>query len=189
MLILLFILVYINHQKNKIILAERERSHLVRAKKTLESEIEVKDAILLGKEIEMKELAVRIVDKNRRLTTLQEHVDQINTSLINQVNHDKIHDLLRANRDIEEIEEDRKKLLLSLEQTSIAMFERMERDFKGITERQKQLAALVKHGFSAKEISILFNISHKAVQTAKYRLKKQLELQAEDSLETFLKDY
>jgi len=69
------------------------------------------------------------------------------------------------------------------------MYTKLESDYPGITLRQKHLASLIKQGFSAKEIAILFNISHKAAQTAKYRLKKVLKLESKQDLDTYLRNY
>lgn len=79
-------------------------------------------------------------------------------------------------------------LLISLEQISIPLTDELELRFGKLTDKQKLLSALVKNDFTAKEIAILFNISHKSVQTAKYRLKKTFHLKPEEQLEIFLKE-
>lgn len=189
LLVLLAILLYSNRQKRKIISAAKEKKKMTEIQSVLESEITAKEESLIKKEKEVKGLASKIVAKNQSLHSLRDHMDQIDRTLRNDINHKKIRDMIKSSRDTEEIENDRKKLLLNLEQISISMFEKLDADFGGLTKRQKQLAALVKQEFSAKEIAVLFNISHKAAQTGKYRLKKILKLDPDEDLESFLKKY
>ena len=189
LMVILIILLFLNQQKKKIITATEEKKRLNKIKSSLENVINAKEEILIKKEREVKRLASKIVAKNKNINTLQDHVDQIDRSLRNDINHKKIKDMIKSSGDTEAIEKDRKQLLLNLEQISIGMFEKMDADFEGITKRQKLLAALVKQGFSAKEIAILFNITHKAAQTGKYRLKKSLKLGIDQDLDSFLKNY
>ncbi|WP_310991009.1 tetratricopeptide repeat protein [Aequorivita marina] len=189
MLILLLVLTFLNRQKVKIINAEEERKRLAENKKQLESHIDTQKEVLSQKEGEVRRLASQIVEKNENILSLEEQMEQINTSARKHLNQQKINDLIKNTRESQDLETDRKQLLLSLEQSSALMFEKLDSDYKGLTDRQKHLAALVKYGFTAKEISVLFNISHKSVQTAKYRLKKVLKLPSSQDLEVFLKAY
>lgn len=189
LVVVLIILLFLNRQKRKIIQANKEEKRLNTIKSSLETELYVKEEILIKKESEVKKLASNIVAKNESINSLQDHVDQINRSLHNDISHKKIGDMIKTSRDREDIEKDRKQLLLNLEQISIPLFHNLDTDYKRLTKRQKLLAALVKQGFSAKEIAILFNITHKAAQTNKYRLKKSLKLNVDQDLDSFLKKY
>lgn len=189
LVVVLLILLFLNHQKRIIIKTAEEKKRLIHIKRNLENEISVKDEVLVQKEKEVKALASKIVLKNQNINSLQSHVEKIDRSIRNDISHKKINDMIKSSRDVEDIERDREQLLRNLEQISVAMFTELEAEFPGITTRQKHLAALIKQGFSAKEIAILFNISHKAAQTAKYRLKKVLKLESEQDLDTYLRQY
>lgn len=188
--LIVVILYFLNRQKEKIIQAELERKKMEESKTLLVSQINVTNKILTKKEKELKNMISKIADKNQSIHTLESYLDQINTSHQNHIHHQKMNDLLKKNsKEAKDLEDDKQELLLSIEQLSVAMFVKLDCDFGGLTQRQKHLAALVKYDFSAKEISILFNISHKAVQVAKYRLKKRLGLSPEEELEDFLRNY
>lgn len=189
LVVLLLIMLFLNHQKRIIIKAAEEKKRLTTIKSTLENEISAREKVLIKKEKEVRSLASKIVLKNQSINSLQNHVAKIDQSLRKDISHKKINDMIKSSRDAEDIEKDREQLLLNLEQISIAMFEKLDDEYKGITMRQKHLAALVKQEFTAKEIAILFNISHKAAQTAKYRLKKVLKLDGDQDLDAFLKKY
>ncbi|MDD2550533.1 MAG: tetratricopeptide repeat protein, partial [Bacteroidales bacterium] len=187
--LVIIILIIMNRQRNRARKAEMEKQSLMIKSIGLEYQVSEKDEILIKKEEELKRLANKIIEKNRSIGNLQSHVNKINTSLMGNVKHLKITDYIGNTRKSIEIEKDRKELLLSIEQISAPFFEKLDREFGRLTKYQKQLAALVKYDFTAKEISVIFNISHKAAQIAKYRLKKKLNLSAEQDLEEFLVDY
>lgn len=189
MTLLLLVLAYSNRQKIKIINTEKEKQRLAENKKLLETRLSSQEVNLSKKESEIRQLVAQIVEKNKNISTLQHHVDQINNSVQKHLSQNKINKLIKNTRESQDLEADRKQLLLSLEQSSVGMFQKLENDFTGITDRQKHLAALVKYKFTAKEISVLFNISHKSVQTAKYRLKKFMMVPSDQDLDTFLQNY
>jgi len=155
----------------------------------LKSQIKLKENKLKLKEKELKSLAFQIVEKDHSINGLQEGINKMNTYLINEVYHDKISDIWKKACKSMKIDSDRKKFLLGIEHISKELFENLERDFPGLTQREQHIAALVKQRFTAKEIAVLFNISHKSAQTGKYRLKKRLNLLSEQKLEDFLKKY
>src|SRR5690606_14576972 len=55
-----------------------------------------------------------------------------------------------------------------------------------LTQREKRLAALLKVGLTNREISIMLGINNASVDQAKYRLKKKLQIKADQKLEDFL---
>lgn len=188
MFILILVLMYLQIQKNKIIRSEKEMLRLAENKNLLESHIDEQEEILHQKEHKVKVLALKIEEKDQNILSLEDKIHQINITLQKHIHHYKISDLTKPTKSSPEREEERKSILLSLEQISIPITEKLEQRFGLLTTRQKQLVALIKYEFTAKEISILFNISHKSVQTAKYRLKKTFHLKPEERLEEFLKN-
>lgn len=185
---LIIIIIFLNRQRNRTRKAELEKERLEIKGTVLESQINLKESLLHTKEKELKNLAAQIVEKDYNISNLEESVDKINACLINEVNHEKINDILKSTCTSLKIDKDRKEFLLGIEQISIPLFSKLDHDFPGLTKREKYLAALIKQEFTAKEISVLFNISHKGAQIGKYRLKKHLNLPAEQDLEEFLRN-
>ncbi|NER17750.1 transcriptional regulator [Spongiivirga citrea] len=70
-------------------------------------------------------------------------------------------------------------------------FEEVHKDFNGnvkskypqVTSNELRLLALLKMNLSSKEIANILNISQEGIKKARYRLRKKLELQTEDSLQ------
>jgi len=70
-------------------------------------------------------------------------------------------------------------------------FEEVHRDFNSnvkarfpeVTSNELRLLALLKMNLSSKEIANILNISHEGIKKARYRLRKKLNIQTEDSLQ------
>lgn len=59
----------------------------------------------------------------------------------------------------------------------------VKQKFPAVTPNELRLMALLKMNLSSKEIANILNISHEGVKKARYRLRKKLEIQTEDSLQ------
>ena len=55
-----------------------------------------------------------------------------------------------------------------------------------LTKSEIRLAALLRMGFSSKEIANMLNISEDGIKKARYRLRKKMNLNTEESLEAFI---
>ncbi|MDW3651780.1 MAG: tetratricopeptide repeat protein [Bacteroidia bacterium] len=64
--------------------------------------------------------------------------------------------------------------------------EKMRSLSEGLSQNEYRLAALMKMDLSTKEIAGVLNISPDSVHKSRYRLKKRLELEAEDNLRDFI---
>lgn len=94
--LLIIIIVFLNRQRNKTKRAELEKERLDIKRTVLESQINMKEAILRTKEKELKSLASQIVEKDHNISSLEQSVNKINACLVNEVNHEKINDILKA---------------------------------------------------------------------------------------------
>lgn len=66
--------------------------------------------------------------------------------------------------------------------------QRLEEQFPQLTENDKRLAALLRLGFSSKEIAPLLNISPKSAEINRYRLRKKLNISKGDNLVRFIQN-
>lgn len=73
------------------------------------------------------------------------------------------------------------------ELTNKAFYERLEKNFPELSLQERRLALLIRIGLSNKEISTMLNITPKSVEVFRYRLKKKLGLEHEQSLNEFIK--
>lgn len=63
---------------------------------------------------------------------------------------------------------------------------KLENAYPDLTDQEKKLATLIRLNLSNKEIATLLSISPKSVEVARYRLKKKLGLEKDDSLMQFI---
>lgn len=65
-------------------------------------------------------------------------------------------------------------------------FQNLRQQFPNLSQRELRLCAFIKMNLSNKEISPLLNISVRGVETARYRVRKKMNLEHEENLTAFL---
>ncbi|NJO90451.1 MAG: LuxR family transcriptional regulator, partial [Chloroflexia bacterium] len=55
-------------------------------------------------------------------------------------------------------------------------YEKLELKTPGLTEKEKQLATLLRLNFTSKQIAIILNITSESVDINRYRLRKKIAL-------------
>lgn len=93
-------------------------------------------------------------------------------------------------RDLNLLESDKQQV-----ERLFALGEDVQREFHGrlkenyeLTPRELRLVTLVRLGLSIKEISGVLSVTEKAVEMAKYRLKKKMALDSNEDLNTFIRN-
>ncbi len=66
-------------------------------------------------------------------------------------------------------------------------YERMKERFPNLSPYDLKVSALIKLGFSGKEMAKVMGISHESANTARYRLRKRIQLEKQDNLVAFIK--
>jgi DNA-binding CsgD family transcriptional regulator len=68
-------------------------------------------------------------------------------------------------------------------------FNQLKNEFPELTHKDLKICAYIKMNLTTKEIAPLLNISSRGVETHRYRLKRKLNLENDNSLTTFLQNY
>lgn len=147
----------------------------------LQNEIEEKDA-------EMFTQTSFIIHKNELIMKLKEIVDEIcarNTQKGLIPLYQKINILLANNLDTED---DWKMFLIKFEQKHRNFFRRLKEMHPQLTNNDLRLCACLKLNMETKDIASLMNLSVRAIENNRYRLRKKLDLKPTQNLnEYFLK--
>lgn len=77
----------------------------------------------------------------------------------------------------------------NVEQVNSEFFDKLLNEYPVLTKNERLLCGLIRINLSNKEISIIRNITPKAVKMGKYRLKKSLGIPSEENLDSFLKSF
>lgn len=150
--------------------------------KSQQLEIEVKH-----KSSELSSAAMNIVRKNEMLNdisvnmknicnseeiseTLREKLLHLISSIDKNISNDSVWDEFKKNFDV--VYND--------------FIRRLQKQFPELTSNDIRMCCYIKSGLSSKEIAPLINISVKSVEMARYRLRKKMNLSAENSLTEFL---
>jgi DNA-binding CsgD family transcriptional regulator len=173
---LVFVLLKRINKRDKLLL--KTKDELMEAiedkKKTMEQK--------MSNEIEFREsqlsaLTIQMVQKNDLLLLLKEKLDSdknedtVISKIINKgLNQDKEWDDFNAH----------------FESINKNFYTRIKQAFPSISPNELRVCALIKMNLSIKEMASILNISPDSVKTARYRLRKKLQLNTEDNLTEFI---
>lgn len=191
-LIVIGLFLFFRWQQKKYLKAQNKLSYLHQ----LELDRNEKEIVRLKYE----KLEADVDYKNRELSTMTMHLVQRGEVLskIKEVistiikNHDindsspSFRHLIRLIRDVEKTDEDWEQFSLHFNNVNTDFFNKLKDHFPDITPNELKLCAYLKMNLSSKEIAQLMNITIKAVEVGRYRLRKKLHLQPEMNLYEFL---
>ena len=73
-----------------------------------------------------------------------------------------------------------------IDEVNSGFIAKLSDSYPDLTNSEKRLASLLRIGMSSKEISLIMSMEPKSVDMARYRLRKKLNLTANDNLCDFL---
>lgn len=193
-ILMLGIIIYLffKWQKKKHIIAQAKLSYLHQ----LEMDRSEKEIVRLKYE----KLEADVDYKNRELSTMTMHLVQRGKVLakIKDVisliikNHDindsspSFRHLIRLIRDVEKSDQDWENFAMHFNTVNADFFNKLKDQFPDLTPNELKLCAYLKMNLSTKEIAQLMNITIKAVEVGRYRLRKKLRILPETNLYDFL---
>jgi tetratricopeptide (TPR) repeat protein len=86
------------------------------------------------------------------------------------------------------LDEDWEEFKLYFEEVHTGFFETLKQQYPDLTPNELRLSALVKLNLTSKEIATIIGISPDSVKTARYRLRKKLDMETEENLTEFMMD-
>ena len=160
----------------------RETKHLEILAEKLQNEVDVKNAELLSQ-------SSFIMQKNELIEKIKNAVDEFysrnkNASLTPL--YQRLHSLL--NFSLNSVEEDWNRFLIKFEEKHTGFFRNLKRRYPQLTNHDLRLCACLKLNMESKEIASLMNLSVRAVENSRYRLRKKLNLQPAQNLNEFFLD-
>jgi tetratricopeptide (TPR) repeat protein len=186
----------INRQKMKIRnereLAEKE-SQLMEERKTL-FEAELRNRELAEQQLhdqieyKNKELAsytLNLIQKNEILENLKEAVDEIKSAPETQIKQ-KLTGLVNMVNYSFHLDRDWENFKIHFEQVHQDFFKKLIERHPDLSANDLKLCSLIKLNLDNKGIAAILNISQESAKVARHRLRKKLELGAEQTLIAFL---
>ncbi|MDT8402255.1 MAG: LuxR C-terminal-related transcriptional regulator [Bacteroidales bacterium] len=200
-LILILLIVYvfnrrieINKQNEKI---KQEETYRAREEKLKNEALETEKELIRMrnerlrsemnfKEKELANSTMNILQKNESLMKIKSEMLKINSL------HDKSEIKKQIKRLVTHIEKDIdsedywKVFEVHLEQVHEAFLKRLSEKHPDLSNREMKLCAYIRMGMSSKEIAALTNISFRAVENNRYRMRQKLSLPKGDNLSHYI---
>jgi len=156
----------------------RETRRLKTLTGELQQEVEQKNAELLTQ-------TSFIIQKNELILKIKDIIDEFyskNKTAGLTALYQKINSLLNNNMDSED---DWKTFLIKFEEKHTSFFKKMKILYPQLTNSDLRLCACLKLNLETKEIASLMNLSVRAVENSRYRLRKKLNLKPSQNLNEF----
>ncbi len=148
---------------------------------------EMMEIELKSKDNDLMNFALHLVQKNELLQQLKDDLKALGQGLDLQGNKKfkelslHVHKGMQLQKEIEEFQQ-------KVDQTYAGFFAKLKRKYPSLTKNEERLCALLRLNLSTKEIAALNNISVKAVEMSRYRLRKKCGLDNNEMLPSFLSD-
>jgi DNA-binding NarL/FixJ family response regulator len=138
----------------------------------------------LQNEIEFKEsqlsaLTLQMIQKNELLQELKEKLENSNGASVDASVSKIINKGLTQDKEWTDFNK-------HFESINKNFYSRIKQAFPDISPNELKICALIKMNLSIKEMASILNISPDSVKTARYRLRKKLNLNTEDNLTDFI---
>ncbi len=177
LLVLLITITFLIMRTQKLrIIRDKKRSEL--EQKKLHREIEAKSQ-------ELTAYTVNFIRKNEILDELKEEIEQISTTPDDDLLK-KVRRLAKIINSHAQVDKDWEDFKLHFESVHKDFFYKLKAENESLTSNDLKLCALIRLNLTMKEMGQMLGISAESVKTARYRLRKKLNLNHEESLNDYL---
>lgn len=158
---------------------KHDKEEIYKDKLTLEEDI-------IGKSKELANYTLLLSQKKNAFNDLQNDLKQLRELLKSEESRRKITEIFQKLNQHKIGEEYMEIFDVNFEKIHHDFFEKLKQLDPTITKRELRLCAFVKMDLTNKEISPLLNISTRGVETARYKVRKKLNVSHEENFTAFL---
>ncbi len=166
-------------------LLEEKNEHL---RKLRARERQLSEEALSAKERELATMAMSTHEKNSLLQELEHKVSFLETRLDDSVKQE-LKDMRRTISDSYSLNKSWDSFLHKFEDVHPRFFDKMKEENPSLTINDLKLSAYLKIGMNNKEIANVTHLTVGSVKSSINRLKKKLNMKAEDSIRDFVLEY
>lgn len=183
LVIIVTILVYsklrAKQRKNNLIM--EQQAALNKAKQT-GMEIELKN-----KSNDLTNVALHLVEKNKFLYELKKELKNLKNAPAEE-REERIKELAINVQQSINLQKDLDDFQNNIDQVNRSFYRKLKQKFPTLTKNEERLCAMLRLNLSSKEIAALNNISIRAVEMGRYRLRKKLDIPSTTSLSDYLQE-
>lgn len=189
----IMITIFVKHKKDKQLAIEKDKVHekekllAISEKEKAES---IQSELKMEIEYKNKELtshALNMMKKNKLLQDVNQSIDSYRKS----ANDEQSAELKKIKREINRFlksDKDWELFKLYFEQVNENFFENLKSINPELSINDLRLCALIRLNMNIKESASVLNIAPNSIKSARYRLRKKLNLRQEDNLYDFIQD-
>lgn len=171
---------------NRLLQLEVNQLKLENHQRKIQEDKEHLEQDVIKKSKELATYTMMLVNKKNFFVELQEELKELRETVKTKNSRNKLTDIFSKLHQHRIDEEYLKVFEENFETIHRDFFKNLKKTGSNLTVRETRLAAFIKTGLTNKEIAPLLNISVRGVETARYRLRKKLNLPTESSLTEFL---
>lgn len=160
-------------------LAQVELENIKLKEKDLKQELELRNK-------ELTSYAVNFIQKNELFEELEQKIQVLKQSITNPELAKDVNGILQLVNKKMNIDRDWEDFKLTFENVHQNFFTNLLKSYPDLSPAELKLCALIRLNMGTKEIASLLGISADSTKTARYRLRKKLNLNAEQSLTDFI---
>jgi DNA-binding CsgD family transcriptional regulator len=193
---LIFILFYLYYKWNKIQYTEklkRKEEELKHQKEILQIELEAENKLRLQEyekhilEMQVQTKASEVAGKSLSIAKQSEMIESIQRILETESDLSQLKSKINKSIKINAInKKEWESFEKNIYQSHEEFVNKLTKKYPQLTSKDIKLSIYLKMNLSSKEIAPLMNISYRGVELHRYRLRKKLNLNADDNLTTFM---
>ncbi len=168
--------------EKKVVACELERTLMIQEE--LKSQQEVLKHQLEYQQKELLSATLQKTQQQEAILQIKEFVKK--SSDKSQENIQKIKQLIAST---ENLEKDWNEFKMRFEKIHENFFKNLQEKYPELTENDLRMCAFIKLHLDKKQIATLLNITPKAVEMSRYRLKKKFHLEPEEDLSKFIQNF
>ncbi|MEY2692617.1 MAG: hypothetical protein RIT03_1007 [Bacteroidota bacterium] len=174
-------------EKNQRVLElELEKIRLSQDRELIQQDKLILQEDLIGKSKELANYTMLLSQKKNVFNEIQNDLKQLKDMLKSDDARRKIMEIFQKLNQHKIGEEFMVIFDVNFERIHHDFFEKLKKIDASITERELRLCAFVKMNLTNKEIAPLLNISIRGIESARYRVRKKLNVQLDDNFVSFL---
>ncbi|MCU4163737.1 two-component regulator propeller domain-containing protein [Carboxylicivirga caseinilyticus] len=173
----------ITREKERLI---NEQKHLLSLEQSKLQEEQLRNDLQSKKE-ELSGLAMKVIYKNEKLSELKEKVESIK-----EIASDKVAQRLGKTLNFidQELADDHwEDFEMRFDMAHNNFIKRLKEDFPDLTSKDLKMCAYLRMNLSTKEMAQLLNMTVRGVETARYRIRKRMNLESSENLNEFILTY
>ena len=168
-----------NHRKNKLLM---EQEAALSKTKQMGMEIELKN-----KSNDLTNVALHLVEKNKILYELKMELKNLKNAPAEE-REERIKELALNVQQSINLQKDLDDFQNNIDHVNSSFYRKLKQKFPTLTKNEERLCAMLRLNLSSKEIAALNNISIRAVEMGRYRLRKKFDIPSTTALSDFLQE-